>query len=239
MDENYTYITEKACKFLLDEHISSFPIDMFKIIRKHHWGLINFTEFASILNISYLELKKLFGENCMGIVKFDGFNYTVAYDENMPCGAIRFTLAHEVGHIILGHLERDDNSFITIRNGQVTNGNTKKYIEKENQASCFARNIVSPSAIVDEFTYEIDKSDLTRMFGITESAAKARMDFLKIDISNCTNTNKQLLIRNCIDFLLSKTDYICLGEISRNLIEEETEREQFENELIQYYYATR
>lgn len=48
----------------------------------------------------------------------------IFYNDHDPRERIRFTIAHEIGHIVLGHLEKNKNF--------------------ENEANCFARNLLCP-----------------------------------------------------------------------------------------------
>lgn len=84
----------------------------------------------------------------------------------------RFTLAHEVGHIVLNHHKLLKNNLI-------------KFDEKakdifEMQANVFAENILIPVHLVNKFKYE-DVDDLSRIFEVSKSMAEVRMAHLKRD----------------------------------------------------------
>ena len=84
----------------------------------------------------------------------------------------RFTLAHEVGHIVLNHHKLLKNNLIKF------DGKTKDIFEM--QANVFAENILMPVHLVDKFRYE-DSKNLSLIFEVSKSMAEVRMTHLKRD----------------------------------------------------------
>ena len=84
----------------------------------------------------------------------------------------RFTLAHEVGHIVLNHHKLLKNNLIKF------DKDTKNIFER--QANVFAENILMPVHLVNKFRYE-DVEDLSRIFEVSKSMAEVRMAHLKRD----------------------------------------------------------
>ena len=72
---------------------------------------------------------------------------------------IKFTIAHELGHIVLKHCE--DNYFT----------------QKED--NCFARNLISPIPLVNRYKLNISR-DYVRCFGISEPMAEVSFAFAKV-----------------------------------------------------------
>ena len=85
---------------------------------------------------------------------------------------IRFTLAHELGHIILDH-----------------NG-VNPYNEKE--ADCFARNILCPIPIIRSYGISTP-ADYVNCFGISKPMAEIAFRYAKSDMYYITKNNYQLL----------------------------------------------
>ena len=73
--------------------------------------------------------------------KFEG-KLIIFYNELKPKHRIRFTIAHELGHCILGH----------VKEGEITprlNSETDKYKDlKEIQANVFARDLLMPATVL-------------------------------------------------------------------------------------------
>lgn len=79
----------------------------------------------------------------------------------------RFTIAHELGHLMLGHV-----------------GILKTSRLEERCADCFARNILSPVDIIEEVDLPLKVSTISKYFGITASAAQMRVAFFNTDKMN-------------------------------------------------------
>lgn len=84
----------------------------------------------------------------------------------------RFTLAHEVGHIVLNHHKLLKNNLIKF------DGKTKDIFEM--QANVFAENILMPVHLVSKFQYE-DVENLARIFEVSKAMAKVRKAHLERD----------------------------------------------------------
>lgn len=87
----YQSLRNSSWHCLWDYGAESIPVDVLKIARK--------AEFRVIKNSSVDIL--LPSEN--GRSYFDGCRWHIIYDDTAPTERSRFTLAHELGHIFLGH----------------------------------------------------------------------------------------------------------------------------------------
>ncbi|MBO5969524.1 MAG: ImmA/IrrE family metallo-endopeptidase [Clostridia bacterium] len=95
-------------------------------------------------------------------------NFLVVYNERKSHSTIRFTLAHELGHIRLNHFCDDDIS--------------------NKEANCFARNTLCPIPIINEFNLAT-ASDYSSCFNISELMAKASILHKDSDLYYITNYN--------------------------------------------------
>ncbi|MGG0793660.1 ImmA/IrrE family metallo-endopeptidase [Brevibacillus laterosporus] len=90
--------------FFLKEQINNFPLDPFKIIENNQWGLISYTELATIHNTTIENVKRAY-QSEDGYTMYDAESFTIAYNDKIETlDRIRFTLMHEIGHIYLNHL---------------------------------------------------------------------------------------------------------------------------------------
>ena len=153
----YDYCAKKACEFLEEYHISSYPIDVEKIIIDSHWGLTPYSLLMKQFNCDRNTVIRCLRSKD-GYTQLDKDNYSIAYNDDPALGnRKRFTLMHEIGHIYLNHLV--DFDVTLLYRGSLTQDENKVL---ENEANAFARNI-------------------STKFGITYRAANARQDLFKID----------------------------------------------------------
>lgn len=94
---NYYNVRDGAWRFLLDNNITNYPLDMHKIIQQNEWEYLTYSEFAKIFHMSINDISENFGEN--GFV-FIADKVIIAINEDKGIKQ-RFTLAHEIGHIVL------------------------------------------------------------------------------------------------------------------------------------------
>jgi len=173
----YDYCYKKACEFLEEFRIKSFPINIIDIIHHQRWGLTSYSELMKRFNRNRDAVKKCLGSPD-GFTVWDGHNYSISYNDDESLGnRIRFTLMHEVGHIYLGHLT--DFESTTLYQNSLTIQENRVL---ENEANAFARNVLVP---VPMYFGIKDKSvsNISSYFGITETAARTRIDFFDRDLN--------------------------------------------------------
>ncbi len=198
---DYLLATNTAVQFLIDENITTFPINIGKIIKKNKWYLSNYTDTANAIGVSYKQLKHALN-NSWGTVSYDGYNYAILYDDLLCKGAQLFTILHEIGHIKMNHLTR--NGCIYIRNDLALSGDVKSYENMELETNCFARNVATPVVLVDHSLTQSNINQISIQFGITPKAAKSRLDFYNIDIKNIGELNIHKLHKH-----FDKSTYPC------------------------------
>ena len=183
----YDYCLKKACEFLDQYSIQSFPVDPFEIIKKEKYGLMKYSELADEYSCSIDKV-------CTCLRSSDGETilendcYSIAYNDSKPITRIRFTLMHELGHIYLNHLV-DFEKTVILRNDKITSSLTKPECRVlENEANAFARNVLSP---VSMFLTLKNKSvsNVAYTFGLSVAAAETRIDLIDTDARLITGLN--------------------------------------------------
>jgi len=176
----YEKIMDSVRSFFIKENISSFPIDPFEIIRKNKWGLMTYSEIAEDTGLS-IEMVVKGCQSEDGYIIRDNDNYCIAYNDTITTpGRIRFTLMHEIGHIYLNHLV--DFNETMLKRSRLTRS---KYEILEREAHAFARNSLAPAILTNVIIARNPadvKYSLMSHFGITYSAAKTRLEFLRWDL---------------------------------------------------------
>ena len=149
----YQNIRDCAWKCLYDFEIDSLPVDVLKITRA--------TGIRVIKNSAVNDL--LPGER--GKAYFNGVRWFIIYDDTQPIEFSRFTIAHELGHIFLGH------ALTHAQYANVQSFGTKP--KTEDQADKFALRLLCPACVLN--TLDIyDDEDIARRCKIPLSQAKKR-----------------------------------------------------------------
>jgi hypothetical protein len=156
---------ESIREFQEDQDLVEYPIDLFKLCTKNDWAIRSYStkDRPNLPRDGFSLLEK--GQ------------FFIFYNTYMNSdGRIRFTIAHEIGHIVLNHL------FLRDR--------TENNKEIEKQADYFAGNILLPAPILKEDNYLIKDVDFLKdYFQISVECAQNRLDFYefwdnKIEYSN-------------------------------------------------------
>lgn len=165
---DYYRATNAAYITLLKYKEFSFPIGIFHIFKSlNNVKLYTYDQLMTRFGISS---ENFFPSSDYGynICDLATQRYIVAYNSEKAETCIRFTLAHELGHIVLKHRE----------DGDVEN----------KEANCFARNYLCPIPVVKEMDL-CSINDYTELFYVSEPMTKVSIDFKNCDLRNIsTNT---------------------------------------------------
>lgn len=142
---NHDYILEKVLKTYVFCEFKYFPFECTVAIEKHGYRIFTYSELKE-KNMELYELCISYSEEAYT----EPFTRTVAYNETMPNDRIIFSLAHELGHIVLEHPCKAD------------------YYETE--ANCFASYILAPRMAIHYCRCK-NAWDVEHHFGISGDAA--------------------------------------------------------------------
>ncbi len=149
----YKNLRDAAWKCLADFKIDSLPVDVLKITRA-----------AGIRVIKNSDVHDLLPDE-RGKAYYNGVNWFVIYDDSQSVEASRFTIAHELGHIFLGH---------ALKHAQYSN--VQEFGTKpkaEEQADAFAIRLLCPSAVIMMLDIQ-DAESIAKYCRIPLSHAKIR-----------------------------------------------------------------
>lgn len=212
----YDYCNQRACEFLEENNICSFPFDVKRIIHNSGWGLVTYSELMHQFSCDRNTVIRCLGSED-GYTQLDDVNYCIAYnDEGWLGDRIRFTLMHEIGHIYLRHLA--DFEATRLYRGSLTKQENKVL---ENEANAFARNVLVPTAMLQRLKNK-SASNISNHFGITLAAAQTRLNFFyednRINKQNGTSSRLYTIFYNfyykkkcttCGYFIISKSIKYC------------------------------
>lgn len=124
----YQGIRDSAWRCLSYFEVQSLPVDVLKIARASDIHVIKNSLIHDLLPGEY------------GKSYFNGHKWIIIYDDRQPTPVARFTLAHELGHIFLGH----NIAYIKYHSIQEFQNKGKS----EQQADAFAVRLLCPACIL-------------------------------------------------------------------------------------------
>lgn len=162
----YQNTRDAAWRILLDCKITDLPIDLNHVCRclgvkavsyQAHWRDGVLPPLAGLTD---------------GIAFFSGGEPIVLYDRNKPSGRIRFTVAHELGHLVLGHIDTGTVS-VAKRQAQPTNS------PLERAANQFAARLLAPACVL--WGLEVHSvEEIAQLCHISHAAAQIRAQRMQV-----------------------------------------------------------
>ncbi len=165
---DYQNARDAAWRILLDCHIDHLPVDIWAICR--HLGCKLYSYDAGWKLIAAFRLQEQ-------TEKTDGFTVLyrdvpyIFYSSSVPEPRQRFTIAHEIGHIVLDHV--GDGKY-TIMNREPSPGDSAD----ETQANQFAARILAPACVLNALD-AVEAEQISSLCGISHQAAEFRAERMK------------------------------------------------------------
>lgn len=149
---DYYRATNEAYKLLIQQRTLEVPINLNTILHmlRKNTRLMTYSQMAARFSMTVYDYMNTVPSEYGFTIKKDDKNY-ILYNEGKGYYTNRFTIAHEIGHIILGHKIDDP-------------------IAKR-EANCFARNLLCPIPIIDSF-HVLSVTDYVEWFQISDLAAE-------------------------------------------------------------------
>lgn len=163
----YDYARTKAIDILIDYGTNSLPISVKKISNNLPFKIL-FDTYSHLMRnkgLSYAEVCSAYKSEEGAAILRDG-EYCIIYNDiDRSSQRIRFTLAHELGHIILGHLEFD---------ACLCRLSDHEYDVLEKEANQFASQLLSPEPLIYDIlkkSHRINTSQVRSIFDISYQSA--------------------------------------------------------------------
>ena len=163
--KKYQNTRDAAWKTLIECGVSALPVRPSEICKHYKWVLADY--IAGERSIKLLGLAELKGRT-------DGFcavtenHVYIFFDSSLPVGRQRFTVAHEIGHLILGHV---GNGMATVENREPTGAER----EEEREANQFAARLLAPACVLHEIGASTPE-EIQELCGISRQAAQFRAE---------------------------------------------------------------
>ena len=158
----YQNARDIAWRVLIEQKIMHLPVNVSSLCLRYESYPLTYDRAEQIL--------KRYGlaRNCKGN---DGFalrmkeRIFIFYNNRCPAGRIRFTLAHELGHVLLGHVQE---RFPAARDEAA-----------EQQANIFASRLLAPACVLRALEVETPEALMT-LCGLSRKAAEVRLERMRI-----------------------------------------------------------
>lgn len=145
--KRYKFSRNLAWEIVIREHIEELPIKLIPLCKKMHIKVIKYSDAPQIPDKS--------GDGCQAVI---GGNMYILYNDGVSDERKRFTIAHELGHIIMRH---------------------SGFPEDESSANVFASRLLMPACVLYECGVQTEE-EIMQMCGVSYTAAKYRLERLKV-----------------------------------------------------------
>lgn len=153
--EDYYRICKKARLTLIKNKLNFLPINLQKIVQNNNWYVCSFKKAKQLLESLEKDLTK---DNYGFTIKINR-KFIIFYDDTIAESYQRFTIAHEIGHIVLNHF------------------NSSNHVNDEKEANMFAARLLMPLCILYECNVTKIK-EIQKMCKVSYQAAKFRFQRL-------------------------------------------------------------
>ena len=157
-DFMYEEIKDKISRLLNKYNVRNIPVNVFALARKLDIKLVKFSDLTDY----EIQSLAIFGvtEDTAGfyaLVEKNGRKaHYIYYNDKLELGRVRFTILHEIGHIVLDHIEQSDLA--------------------EAEANFFAKYLIAPPILVDKIK-PIDYTEIKAAFLLSTTCAWNSFDY--------------------------------------------------------------
>lgn len=181
------FVKKAARAFLLSSNQDSLPIDVDALFKSGNYPIFDANK-AEALTGMHIPIDFLNNESADAFTCFyRGIYVTIYKDQGRTTQRIRFSKAHELGHIILKHFtefEQPDSYSIH---------RSKQYQVLEREADMFAAELLAPTPVLKELNM-FDVDSIQRVCDISSTAADITISDMNMDM-NVSEADKNAVLR--------------------------------------------
>lgn len=153
----YKNVRNSAWQALLDFNVTKLPISVNSIAKQLGIKVIKNSDIHELQN----------GERGATILKNE--HWYIVFDDTKSVPVCRFTVAHELGHILLGHILVTGTKYRTF----------EKRDEEEQAADMFAARLLAPACVLHEL-HATTAEEIAKVCNISISAAVVRSERMQV-----------------------------------------------------------
>lgn len=164
------YLRDAAWRFILQQGIRSLPVNPSRLIKQNGWILYSYSEFAATIRQPVSTVIDRFSPEAFVFWSSYENTFVICYNADYPNPVIRWSLMHEIAHIVLGHISSDVPNLTRVRSEQ------RSMFEQEAQG--FARRVLCPSIVLHDCN-ATEPYEIMKLCGISHEAAVYRSQYIK------------------------------------------------------------
>lgn len=169
MYKKYQNARDASWQLLIDFNITELPIKVTLILKDLGVKINKYSESENFIKTQGIEELMLHSDGFTVNIKN---TYYVFYDDNCTPQRCRFTLAHELGHIILNHVKSNE---CTKTNKEPSDLDSYE----EQQANIFASRLLAPACVLHELNVTTAEQ-IVNLCEISYQSAEFRLERLKL-----------------------------------------------------------
>lgn len=163
--KNYKQARDAAWRILIACKADRLPVSVSAVCARLYTPAHSYARSYDVLKLTGLDA--ITQETDGFCINLDG-KYHIFYDDTLPVPRQRFTIAHEIGHIVLGHVPDGSR---TRRNREIS----ARDRPEETQANQFAARLLAPACVLHELKC-FDAESIAKLCNISITAARFRAE---------------------------------------------------------------
>lgn len=215
----YKKVQDLAWKVLIDNRVSELPIKINNIAKHYNCAVRSYAQAKELLLTTNLTSHTKYTDAFTILIEN---KYVILYNQDNPLYRIRFSIAHELGHILLGHkLKQINDRPVTIINREPEPSDLPEEVE----ANTFASKLLAPACVLHELKKEKPK-EIAQICNISLQSATFKAEKIKqLNIRKLyyvSDLEKQVYqqFRNYINYVKTLEKHSELIVMAKNLCQE-------------------
>ena len=164
MNHNYTNARDNAWRYLIRHKVKKLPVDVFELCRRDKIKMLPYSTEKAKRVAALLDDLDLMERTDGFVVQVDEITIFL-WDDSKSLQRQRFTVAHELGHVVNGDLGPQP----TLQNREPSEMDNPK----ETAANIFASRILAPASVLWALDVH-DAETIAELCGISRTAAEWR-----------------------------------------------------------------
>ena len=166
---DYRNARDKAWQIIFNYDVCALPVSMQVLCSR--MGIRLFSYSSGINLIRKYKLEKYTVNDGFSTILQN--NYVIFYNESVPSGRRRFTIAHEMGHIVLGHIEKSRSAMLRAPATHWNKGEKGEPDPLETAANIFASRLLAPACVLWKLDIHT-ANEISELCGLSKQAAQIR-----------------------------------------------------------------